>query len=280
MDTGHFKTPDGVDHLYRAWIPEGEVSKVLCIVHGMGEHSGRYDEHAKRLNDQGIAVFAFDHRGHGESAGKRGHTPSIDALLDGVDAIVAIAREAYPDKPLFIWGQSVGGNIAVNYVLRRTPDITGLITTAIFIKLAFEPPKLQVALAKFINQFWPKFTLGTDLDADALAADENVIQKYNLDPFVHRKITSNMFLEIMSAAEYAIEHAKELHVPMLMMHGAADRLVSVEGSREFRQRTNDACVYHEYDEGYHELHNDVMKDRVFQTMIDWMNAKAANLAPT
>src|SRR5262249_41630904 len=145
-----FRLKDSAGHELFAceWLPaNGEAPRaVVGIIHGMGEHSGRYSHVAERLIREGYAVLAYDQRGHGRTDGKRGHTPSYELLVDGVDRFVTEARRRFPELPLFLYSHSMGGNVTLNYLLRRKPQLAGAVVTGPWLRLAFQPPQLQVVV--------------------------------------------------------------------------------------------------------------------------------------
>ncbi|MBI5915931.1 MAG: alpha/beta fold hydrolase [Bacteroidetes bacterium] len=131
---------------------------VICIVHGLGEHIGRYGHVAEFFSAHGIATFGFDHQGHGRSEGKRGHAPNLGSLLDGIGHLLAVAGEHYPGNPVFLYGHSLGGHLALNFVLRRKPGIRGLIATGPWIRLPKQPSAMLVGFAAVMSRIFPKLT--------------------------------------------------------------------------------------------------------------------------
>lgn len=274
-----------MNHFTWTWPQEGETvfaqgwqpvnpKGVVCIVHGFNEHSTRYKRVADALNAAGYAVLTYDGLGHGQTTGKRGHAPSYDATLDSVGKVLDEAGKRYPGLKVFLYGHSMGGNIATNYVLRRQPKIAGLIATGPLFKLGFEPPAIKVLLAKIMVNIYPKFTEAAGLDSSAISRDKKEVEYYNKDAYNHGKITAGTFLGFFEAGKYAIAHANELKVPALLMHGTADKLTSPEGTKEFVANAPKGLVTSKYWDGYyHELHNEPAADRaqVLAYIIDWLN---------
>jgi len=139
-----FKTSDELQLFGQSWQPEDRPRAAICLVHGMGEHSGRYGHVADRLTQAGYSVFAFDLRGHGKSLGPRGHTPSYRTLLNDINSLLNEVDKNFPELPLFLYGHSLGGNLVLNYVLRRQPKFKGVIVTGPWLRLAFEPPRFKI----------------------------------------------------------------------------------------------------------------------------------------
>jgi alpha-beta hydrolase superfamily lysophospholipase len=273
--TGHWETNDGLRLFWQSWTPADPPRGLLGIVHGMGEHSGRYAESAAYFNGIGFAVLAFDHRGHGQSEGPRGHAPSYQALLDGIDGLLEEAASWHPTLPVYLWGHSMGGNLVLNHLLRRKPDIQGAVITAPWLRLALQPKAFQVMLAKAMNVLYPAYTDNSKLPPEYISRDPEAVERYKNDPLVHYSITARMFLACHNMGQFALEHAGELKTPVLVMHGSGDKLTSVEGSRIFAKHApKDLCTYTEYDGWYHELHNEPEKLEALTAMADWMAERA------
>lgn len=269
--TYKWKTADGIEVFGQSWAPEGAAKALICIVHGMGEHGGRYPHLVDYLVPKGYALIALDHRGHGKSGGQRGHMPSFDAMMNDMDIFLAQAAKAFPGLPVFLYGHSMGGNVATNYVLRRKPAIKALIASAPYYRLAFNPPAWKVSLGKTMAKLIPSLSQSTALEVSAISRDAAEVEKYKKDPLVHDKISAAFFVNIHPAGEYAIEHAAELTVPTLVIHGNADRLTSHTASKEFVQKAGSKAEYKEWDSYYHEMHNDIGREAVLQFVGDWLD---------
>ena len=214
-----FKTFDGLLLFSQSWQPEGRTRAVICLVHGIGEYSGRYVHVADRLTQAGYAIFTFDLRGHGKSEGLRGHTPSYEALMQDISSLLETANKQFPQLPVFLCGHSLGGNLVLNYVLRRQPHLKGVIATAPWLRLAFEPPASKIALGKMTDCIWPSFSQKSGLDTKALSRDLEVVHSYKNDPLVHDRISARMFISAYQAGQWALEHASKFSLPLLLMQG-------------------------------------------------------------
>ncbi len=263
---------DAVNLYARGWLP-AQPKAVICLVHGHGEHIGRYEHVAAALGKGGYALLGFDLRGHGKSGGPRGHTPSYEALLDDIASFCHQVQVRYPDLPRFLYGHSMGGNLVLNYALRRRPDLCGVVATGPWLELAFQPPTLQVMLGRLMNRLAPTFTQESGLDTKALAREERVVQAYENDPLVHSKISARLFVSMYESGRWALQHAAEFPLPLLLMHGEADRLTSAEASRRFAEAApQDKCTLHLWPGFYHEIHNEPEKEQVMQAMLTWLDA--------
>jgi alpha-beta hydrolase superfamily lysophospholipase len=249
------------------------VKGVIGIVHGMGEHTDLYLHVAEMFNEHGFAVLMFDQRGHGHTSGQRGHAPSYEHLLEGVDLLLFEAERRYPGIPRFLYGHSMGGNVTLNYLLRRKPDISGAISTGPWLKLAFEPPLIQVAIGGILQWVYPKYSNNRPMKPDNLTTDPEMIKRIQEDPIRHGHITAKYFFGVMRAGRWALQHASELSVPLLLMHGGDDKVTSIQASKQFVQLAGERCEFREWPEFKHELHNERNRANVFAVMAEWMNRR-------
>ena len=250
-----------------------DIRGIIVLIHGMGEHAGRYSHVADFFSAVGFSVLRMDLRGHGSSEGKRGHTPSYEHLMNDLDAIYQKVKELYPDLPVILYGHSMGGNLVLNFLIRRKPDITAAIVTAPYLKLAFEPPSWKVALGKISAGILPTLTQSTGLETAALSRDPNVVAAYEKDALVHDRITSAFFVNVHFAGPYAIQHADQISVPTLVMHGTSDRLTSHKGSEELDQKSMKNVEVRILDGWYHELHNEPEKEKLLNDILYWINSQ-------
>jgi acylglycerol lipase len=270
--TFSWQSADKLTFFGQKWQPETAPKAVVALVHGMGEHSGRYTYWVNFLVRNHYAVMGFDHRGHGKSEGQRGHTPKYEYLLDDVENFLRQVKINYPDLPIFLFGHSMGGNVVLNYALRRNPLIKGVIASAPWLKLGFVPPQWKIGLAKLVNRIYPKLPQPTDLEVDAISRDAEEVKRYINDPLVHGKTTPRFFLEGTAAAEWALSNAYNFNLPLILYHGSADRLTSPEGSKLFAQKVKpEHITFKIWENAYHELHNDLDREAVFAWLLEWLN---------
>ncbi|MBA6156028.1 lysophospholipase [Tenacibaculum sp. S7007] len=256
------------------WQPE-KVEAVVVIVHGMGEHSGRYEHVAKKLTDNNFGVIAFDHFGHGKTTGKRGHNPSYDAVLNSVSKLIDKAKDVFGDKPMFLYGHSMGGNTVINYVLRKDNSLNGVIATSPMLKLAFQPPAWKLTAGKLMQKIVPSITLPSELDATHISRIKEEVDNYINDTLVHDKISPNFSLSFFDAADWAIENASDLKIPMYLLHGTDDKIIDYKGTETFANNSNKATLKL-YEGGYHELHNDLCKEEMLNDIVNWLKQRTFN----
>lgn len=273
----HWKTVDGLKLYGKYWAPENSIKGVVCLVHGMGEHVDRYEHVGEKLTDNGYALIGFDQRGHGRSEGKRGHTPSYEHLLNSVDDLLSKAGEFFPEIPQVLYGHSMGGGLVLNYIIEWQPQIAGAIVSSPWLKLAFDPPAIQVQLGKLVNKVFPAFTQSSKLDTKSISRDPAEVKRYEDDPLVHDKISTSFFLEAYQMGLFALENPAEIHLPLLLYHGTGDMLTSHEASKQFAAGVQGDLTFKLFDGAYHETHNDFVKDELFEMMIQWLDEHVIDL---
>lgn len=270
-------SPDNTSFYFQGWQTETPAKAVVCLVHGLGEHSGRYAHVAEALNAAGYTLFGFDLRGHGKSGGARGHTPTYDVLMDDIGRLLDEAAARYPDRPRFLYGHSLGGNLVLNYGLRCKPAIAGVISTSPGLRVTNPLPPLQIALARVMNKLQPGMQIANGLALDGLARDPEVIRAYTHDPLVHNKISVRLATGMLDAGEWAIVHAAEFPLPLLLVHGTADKLTSARATEEFAAKVPAGrCTLKLWEGFYHETHNEPEKAEVLAYMVNWLHGRLVN----
>ena len=254
------------------WEPKNPKA-VILLVHGMGEHSSRYEHSVvPQLVQNDVAIMSFDNFGHGKSGGKRGHTPGYEAMMELIDKLLEKVKKQFPSLPILLYGHSMGGNLVINYSLRKESNIVGVVATSPFLKLAFEPPAWKVIIGRVLQRIAPSVTLATGLEVNAISQDPEEVKKYIEAPLIHDRISPNFSFPVMDAGAWAIENAALLNLPMLILHGTKDRIVDYNGSVLFSNKT-DKVDLQLIENGYHELHNDIEKQSVFAIINQWLNTK-------
>jgi len=265
-----WNTNDGKKIYAKEWKPEGDVKAVVALVHGLGEHIGRYDHVAEAFGKAGFSMVGFDQRGHGRSDGVRGHESYDDAMRD-ITKNIQNAKERYPAKPVFLYGHSLGGNLVLYYSLTQKPELKGVIATSPGLATASPLPPTLLVLTKVLYRLAPSAKIKNGLDLQGLSHDPAVAEKYIADPLVHPFISPRLALDMLNAGNYCVEHAAEFPLPLLLMQGTADRLVSPKRTKDFAQAAPlSKITYKEWPDFYHEMHNEPQKAEVINTMISWM----------
>lgn len=269
-----WKSNDGLDIFAQVWEPDVIQPKaVVCLVHGLGEHSSRYAHVADAFGKEGFILFTSDLRGHGRSGGLRGHYSSAEDFLQDIDNLFVHARTRYPGLPLFLYGHSLGAIQVLHYGLVRKPDVKGVIATSAALHSELEKQPVKVFLANALGSVIPTTLLATGLDANAISRDPKVVQAYINDPLVHGKASLGFGKITLHVTKWNLKHSAEFSCPLLLMHGKADAIAFPSSSIEFAAPLKDKCTLVLWDGGYHELHNEPEKAEVLKTMTLWMDAR-------
>ena len=251
-------------------LPKKTPIGAVLLVHGFGEHLGRYKKNViPRLVASGMGVMLYDNVGHGKSGGKRGHCKDYTSLLDILSLALTKTKESFPGLPVFLYGHSMGGNLILNYALRRKPAVSGLIATSPYLRLAFDPPQWKMILGKLMVNIAPSITLSAGLDAKAISRIPEEVLAYTSDPLVHGKVSPMFSFPIMEAGEWALSHAHELQFPTLLLHGTGDRLIDHKATKIFHERCGSSTLFL-YEGGFHELHHDSCQDMMLDQVQAWL----------
>lgn len=255
-----------------SWQPTDKARAAVIIVHGLGEHSFRYKHVIDFFNSNHVAVYSFDVIGHGKSGGKRGHADSYDAIVCDITRTLSFVKNENAGVPVFLYGHSLGGALALYTALRTKPEVNGYIVTSPGLIPADPPVGLRLFLAKLMDKIWPSFTLDNQLYRPGLSRDTSVVDAYNADPLVHPFISARLGMQFLTKGSWIIAHANELSNPTLLMQGTEDRLVDPIGAKRFSEDApKNLLTYKEWNGYYHELHNEPQKDQVLEAILSWMN---------
>lgn len=266
-----FKAADGTKIFYRSSVAK-EANKLLLLVHGLGEHSGRYGHVIDFFNKRGFNVFANDHRGFGRSAGKRGGIFSFDEYLVDVEQLRKIAVEKTSPEATVVCGHSMGGLIAARYAEKYADKIVAAILSAPFLDMSVKVPIYKSIPGKILSKLAPMVSMPSGLEQDAICKDPQVVKEYINDPLVHDKVTARWFTEALQAHRDVRAEVSKLKMPVLMLHGEADRLVAVEIGRSFYPLVP---AEHKklitYPGLFHEIFNEPEQRQVFNDIAAWLD---------
>ncbi|MGB8359640.1 MAG: lysophospholipase [Bacteroidales bacterium] len=242
---------------------------IILLVHGFGEHADRYRDWAAKFNEEGVSLRAFDLPGHGNSDGRRGVMPPFDVLYDTLDVMIKELAAELPGVPQIIYGHSLGGGIVLDYLIRRKPDVKGAVVTSPWIKLAYEPPRIKKLIASVAGKIMPGMTQPSGLKTEDLSRDPKVVESYRNDPLVHGSISAGLFSSITDAGNEILSRASEITLPLLLVHGRDDKITSAAATMEVAAAAPKATLKL-WDGGYHELHNDLVREDHFDFIIEWI----------
>ncbi len=262
---------DGLILQGQSWLPGNDIVAVICVVHGFGGHIGRYENFADIMTGRGFAVFGIDLRGHGKSGGLRGYARSGDILLSDINDLIIEARKDYIDLPVFLFGHSMGGLLAANYVLKnRSRELSGVILFSPLFRLAFKPPSGKLMLGNFFGRFIPSFTLPYEIDLRELSTAYENMELTNHDNLVHHNLSYSLYKICLSGGEWAIKNAALKIIPALVCHGESDMITSPDASREFCNNCGKDVTFKLWEGMKHELLNEKRKDEVYQFIDNWI----------
>lgn len=267
---GKFRGVRDMSIYFQYWEPEESPRAVILLVHGAGEHSSRYEHVAQAFVSNGFAVAALDHPNHGKSEGRYGHVDRLDDISQTLEMFHRRVNQYFPTQPMFLLGHSMGGLISSLYLLQHQQDFVGCILSGPAIKSDIEPGLLQMTLIKALSALVP--TAGVlQLDANGVSSDPAEVDKYVNDPLVnHGKMTARKVAELFVGMDLIQRFANRITLPMLILHGEADPMTSVEGSRFLHQRIgskdNTLKIYPKL---LHEIFNETEREQVLKDILDW-----------
>lgn len=283
-----FTARDGENLAFYQWQAEasgkqpGDIGPpprgVVLLVHGLGEHAGRYNLLANTLCDWGFKVCAYDQRGHGESGGVPGRIPKSTTLLDDLAEIYQETRLQHPKRPLVLFGHSLGGLVASHFVALQLGRVDALVLSSPALEAGLSA--FQKILLKVLPRLAPDLLVSNGLNAQFLSRDPKVVTDYLADPLVHNKISPRLAQFIATAGPETISAARQWRTPTLLMYAGADKLVKPSGSHRFanhaiksknvRPGTVTAKCFNSH---FHELFNDLQPEPVYKLLQTWLKAQ-------
>lgn len=273
---GTLRAHDGLELYHQSWRPDGDAKAAIMLVHGLGEHSGRYGHVASALVDAGCAVYAIDHRGHGKSGGKRAFVNSYDEFMRDLDQFRAFIEDQQRNRPLIVLGHSMGGNLAVGHALANQDGIAGLALSAPALEISDDITPVKLRIFRLVAKVAPGIR-PEGLDAETISRDPAVVEAYRNDPLVFTgKISAGLGVALFDAIESFPARYREFRLPLLLMHGTADALVGIGGTKELEAGAVNADVTaHYYDGLYHEVFNEPEQDQVLGDLVAWLDSVIA-----
>ncbi len=268
--TYYWKTKDKKKLFANCWRSKNEKGITILFIHGLGEHSGRYEHWAEKFTKQGYNFISFDLRGHGKSSGIRGHAKSIFSLLHDVDLLFHKAGEMFPEQKFILYGHSMGGSIALNHIIRVNKPVSALIVSSPWLKMFKEPPYPLISLISLLNKFIPHLTIKVPFQPEQISHDPEVVKNYKKDPLIHNKISIRLFHEMYYSGYHALRNVYKINYPFLLMHGTEDKITSPKTSENYVMNTSERTSLKLWDGQYHELHNELIQDEVFHYIIQWL----------
>lgn len=264
---------DGRGLFYRLWEPASSHA-LLVVVHGFGEHSGRYDALGGLLAEQGLAVACPDLFGHGRSDGRRGDMALVSRYLDDLNALTAHLTAQLRQERLAVFGHSFGGLVALHWALQAPPILRCVVLQSPLFQVGFPVARWKTGLAALLERVAPMLAMPTGLDPRRLSHNPRIVQRYQEDPLVHRCITLRGYRNLQTAMAQGREQAARLTHPTLMLVGGDDRIVSPAACRAiFAQLTCEKRLA-EFPGCYHELHHEAVGPQAAQLITQWVQQHA------
>lgn len=263
--------------LHLRWTMAPNAKGTVLVVHGIGEHGGRYKNVEDALVPAGWNVFTYDHRGHGRSTGRRTHVDRFDVYADDLQRVFDEVQSLAGKGKIFVWGHSMGGLITTIWAGLRRPAVWGAILVAPPYRIAVAVPKAKIMAAKILSNIIPTLALANEVDPSFLSRDPAVGRAYATDALVERKATVRWGAEMLGAIDRVNARASEVQVPYLLLHGTGDKITASDGSKEFHAKTASSDkTLTIYDGYFHELHNEPEGERarVFADVIAWLDKRA------
>lgn len=269
------RTESGLSLYGQTWKPEGEIKAVVVLIHGLGEHSGRYLHVAKYFTSAGYVLKTMDLPGHGKSEGKRGDT-SFNSVKVIIQSIIKEAQNEFPTRPVFLYGHSLGGELALYFTLTESAPLAGVIVTAPGIAPGTPVAPAKLAAAKVLSRLAPRVTMANGLDFDSLAHDPAVKIAYLKDPLVHPMVSARLGNDLLNTGAWIRKQSGKFPYPLLIMQGEDDRIVDAPSVKKFAEGLSGDVTFRMWPNMCHELHNEYGQAEVLKTMVEWMDKRCPN----
>lgn len=270
-----FRSFDQTQLYYQMWLPETPIRAILIIVHGLGGHGGMYGNISKYLLPHGFGIYTIDLRGHGKSPGQRGYINSWDEYRQDIKFFLELIQVQNPGIPCFLLGHSMGGLIAIDFVLRHpeiAKSLSGLITFAPALSKS-TVSRWKILLGQILSRVYPRFSLSTGIDFSLAVRDPKMVETYRQDKLRHSLGTARLASEFFRVQDWVKQHIQELDLPFLMVIAGADQVIFPEGNRQiFQQLTMERKELKEYSDSYHELQDDDNYLEVLTDLWKWLES--------
>ncbi len=279
---GEFEGEGGTSLFYQAWRPTShDLSKdkpVLVLIHGMAEHSDRYQFPVHYFTEKDFTLYAMDLRGHGNSGGRKAYAESLDQLIDDIEIFLKLVVKKEKGKKIFLVGHSFGGQLVLNYGIRFSDQyphpLSGIIVSSPNIRLRLQIPRIKLLLAPILSRWAPTLALANELDPSLVCRNNDVVEAYRTDKKVLKKITARLAHAILENQLKILTLVREFRVPCLLMHAGEDQICCPSGTKDFFKkipiRDKKLIIY---DELYHELFNEEEREKVFRDMEKWIEER-------
>ncbi len=264
-------TADGVFLIGHLWKPVEKPRASIIIVHGIGEHSLRYDSWAKKFCEHGYIVYSVDLRGHGLSEGRRGHIDNLNNYLDDISCLVRRVKHNWDEVPVFLYGHSMGGNIVLSFLLRKRQDFAGAIITSPWLKLVNPPSSFFQKVAAYMNYFFPGMTFSTGIKSKELSSVPKLQKASDCDKLMHHKISVRLFNELNRSSLMILERHSRFYIPMFFAHGTSDVITDFGATRQLADKIGENARFFGAKNARHELHCEPVAEDLFFFVSSWLS---------
>lgn len=276
---GHFTGAGDLELYYQQWSPESEPRAVVALVHGVGEHSGRYMNVVGPLVEAGYVVYGYDQRGHGVSPGRRVHIDHWSEYRQDVTAYLDLVAEQTPGRPVVVYGHSMGSLVVLDYLLQRPKGLAGAVISGAALQPAGVGKPGMIAAARVLTHVLPRLAIDLGIDAESLTHDPVALAAYRADPLVTGKATVRWGTESLDAVDRIVGGMSRIDLPLLVVHGEDDKLNLVAGARAlFNAVSSEDKTMHVYPGVYHEPHNDFGHEKLADDVAEWLDHEFAKKA--
>jgi alpha-beta hydrolase superfamily lysophospholipase len=266
---GFIESAGGAKIAYRGW-PQAGAKITFAVVHGLGEHAGRYEAFAKGMARHGMGTFAVDLHGHGKTPGQRGHVDSWSQWMDDVSKFTEHVAEVAGGEVVPV-GHSFGGAALLSTVIAGKPPLSRrFIVSSPALKVKVAVPAWKISLGRAASRVLPKLALDNEVDPKLLSRIPEVVEAYRADPLVHSKISSRLYTEWLAATKHILDHAADIKIPFLILAGTNDGLIDPQGSKDLHDRSSSVSELRLLEGRYHEPFNDRDNEEVFTLITNWL----------
>jgi acylglycerol lipase len=272
---GYFKGVGNFNLYWRCWIPDGQPKAVILVVHGVSEHIARYDYMADHLVPRGYAVYGLDHQGHGKSQGQRVFVERFQVYVDDLKTFHDMVCRDKPGLKVFMLGQSMGGLIATSYTVQHQQELAGLIVLAPALAFGDSVSGATIVAGRVLSKLAPRMGVKA-VGSTYISRDEAVVEAFDKDPLIyHGKLTARLGSEMLATMDRIQQQMPAIQLPLLIMQGSSDKLVSLEGSKLLYEKAASADkTLKIYDGFYHEVFHDPDSGRAFDDLDSWLDSHA------
>jgi alpha-beta hydrolase superfamily lysophospholipase len=268
-----WKTFDELQVFAQTWLPEGAPKAVVALLHGVGDHSGRFPTLVQVLTSAGYAISAFDQRGHGKTEGPRVHAPSYESLLRDIDRHLENTRERFPGVPLILYGHSFGGAQALCYVLKRNPRLVSVVASSPGLASGVRQPAAKILAGRLLSRIAPTLHIPLGSPLSGLSHDPEWISSTERDPMHSMTLSARIAIEQLDTNRWILSQTS-FPLPLLIMQGTEDTHVDSKVNADFAGHLAGDVTLKLWEGLGHELHNELKRDEVLGYLRTWLDAHA------